>query len=76
MRKVLSYELTRLNSKGNRKNYQEIANWIYNLHPFPPPNIESNEVDNYIENIIEESPNIESNPLVNHNFIPNENMAQ
>jgi hypothetical protein len=71
MRKLLSDELTRLNYNGNRKNYQEIVNWVNNLQPFPPPNIESDE-----ENIIEESPNIESNLPINQNFIPNENMAQ
>jgi hypothetical protein len=69
MRKLLSYELTRLNYEGNRKNYQEIVNWINKLPP--PPNIESNE--NIIE---EEPPNIESNLPINQNFIPNENMAQ
>jgi hypothetical protein len=72
MRKLLSYALSRLHYKGNRKNYQEIAHWINKYQHFSPPNIERNE-----ENIIEEAPPIiESNLPVNQNFIPNENMAQ
>jgi hypothetical protein len=56
MRKLLAYELTRLNYNGNRKNYQEIAKWDNNLQHFTPPNIENNE-----ENLIEVPPIIESN---------------
>jgi hypothetical protein len=41
LRKLLAYELTRLNYKGNRKNYQESENWINNLQHLSPLNIES-----------------------------------
>jgi hypothetical protein len=85
MRKALAEELNNLDYKGTRNSYQVIKKWIDDTYPYainsrlpsiPKPEIYISPLDNLKPRPqIEEPSNIESNPLINQNFIPNENMT-
>ena len=72
MKAALKDILNNLNYIGPRTDFDTLKQFINSL---PNHNIkeEKNEVSNYVEFV--PPPKIESNPLVNQNFIPNERQA-
>jgi hypothetical protein len=73
MKTALKEALNNLNYTEERNYFNTIKQYIETLPNQNSIERENNEENNEIE---EEPPNIESNPLVNQNFIPNENMGE